>query len=222
MFQRILRELRAHAPFTLFGALTGVILMVLVSVTKVGHEVLSPFFEASHALHVFVSAIVTSAMYRRYGRSIALAVVVGYFGSVGIATVSDVVFPHHGGGLLLKLAGEEPHMHFHLPAIEEWWLITPVALMGIAIGLWKPKTKVPHSAHVLLSTWASLFYLASQTEGQINWYPLLPLVLVVLFIAVWVPCCVSDIVFPLLFVGPEAADEHFHEHECRSCRPPSG
>jgi hypothetical protein len=25
---------------------------------------------------------------------------------------------------------------------------------------------------------------------------------IVLFIAVWLPCCISDIVFPILFVGP--------------------
>jgi hypothetical protein len=29
---------------------------------------------------------------------------------------------------------------------------------------------------------------------------LLPLIFLFLFLAVWVPCCVSDIVYPLLFV----------------------
>jgi hypothetical protein len=53
-----------------------------------------------------------------------------------------------------------------------------------------------------LSTRASLFYLTA--FGATDWLPLLPLVFVVLFFAVWVPCCTSDIVFPLLFrKGPQ-------------------
>jgi len=214
MFKRIWGELKSHAPFTLFGALTGIVLMIIIVAVKVKHETMMPMFEGFHTLHVLLSAIVTAAMFRRYGKSIVGAIIVGYLGSVGIATLSDVVFPHHGGALLLHLTGGEGghHVHFHLPFIEQWWLINPVALLGVTIGIWKPTTKVPHAGHVLLSTWASLFYLVAHAEGAVNWYPLLPLVLVVLFVAVWLPCCVSDIAFPLLFVGKEAAAEHAHEH----------
>jgi hypothetical protein len=38
---------------------------------------------------------------------------------------------------------------------------------------------------------------------------------IVLFLAVWLPCCVSDIVFPLLFVGPDGKHE---PHACVFCR----
>jgi hypothetical protein len=103
-------------------------------------------------------------------------------------------------------------MHFHLPVIEMWWLINPVALVGIGIALYRPTTKVPHSGHVLLSTWASLFYLLTNAPESVRWLPLLPLVLVVLFVAVWLPCCVSDIVYPLLFVGKQGRVEEHHEH----------
>ena len=38
--------------------------------------------------------------------------------------------------------------------------------------------------------------------------------LIVLFIAVWLPCCVSDIIFPMLFVrAPHLHAEHVHESE---------
>ena len=211
MVKTILRELKAHAPFTAFGAFTGIALMVILVLAKVGHEALEPAFEGAHALHVFLSALVTAAMYRRYGGNVALCVIVGYVGSVGIASLSDVVFPHHGGAMILAASGAHAHMHFHLPAIEEWWLINPAALIGIAIGVARSTTKVPHAGHVLLSTWASLFYVVSHVEGTVNWFPLMPLVLVVLFIAVWLPCCVSDIVFPLLFVS-RATREAVHEH----------
>jgi hypothetical protein len=206
----MLRELKAHAPFTLFGALTGVLLMLLLVAVGADPERLHPVFEGFHAVHVLLSAVVTAGMYWRYRRNLLVCVAVGVVGSVGIATLSDVVFPHHGGALLLRAASDHAHMHFHLPAVEQWWLIFPVALLGVALGIRRPKTRVPHSGHVLLSTWASLFYVFLHAEGQVNWLPLLPLVFIVLFVAVWVPCCVSDIVFPLLFVRGATADAHEH------------
>jgi len=206
----ILNELKAHAPFTLMGSCTGIVLLLAVLATKLNPARLGPAFESFHALHILVSAVVTAAMYRRYRKGLLPAVVIAYFGSVGIATISDVFFPHHGGAIILKLIGEHKPMHFHLPAVEEWWLINPVAFIGIAIGLWRCKTKIAHSIHILLSTWASLFYLVVNAPPGVNWLPLLPLVIAVLFVAVWLPCCFSDIVFPLLFVGKEAA---LHEHE---------
>lgn len=202
MLKTILHELKSHAPFTLTGAMTGIILMVVLVLAHVSHEALKPVFESCHALHVFFSAIVTAAMFRRYRKGILAGVVIGYVGSIGIGTLSDIVFPYLGGALM------GGHMHFHLAFIDHWWLINPAALLGIAIGLARPITKVPHSAHVLLSTWASLFYLMAHAETE--WSLLvLPLVLVVLFVAVWLPCCVSDIAFPLLFIGKGA---HLHAH----------
>lgn len=208
MIKRILGELKSHAPFTLFGAVTGVILMAAIVLGKVEAHSLEPFFEGSHALHVILSAIVTTAMYRRYRKNLAACIVIGYVGAVGIGTLSDIVFPYLGGTLL------GAHMHFHVAFIEHWWLINPVALAGVALAIWRPATKIPHSGHVLLSTWASLFYLTAHAADPWRLVAL-PWVLVVLFVAVWVPCCVSDIVFPLLFVGEEAAEEeghHAHHH----------
>jgi len=44
---------------------------------------------------------------------------------------------------------------------------------------------------------------------SLSTYVLVP---VFLFLAVWLPCCTSDIVFPLLFVRPE------DRPPCRHCR----
>ncbi|MDH4292186.1 MAG: hypothetical protein OEV56_06220, partial [Dehalococcoidia bacterium] len=52
--------------------------------------------------------------------------------------------------------------------------------------------------HVLLSTWASLFYFTA--FGIADWIHLLPYVFLLLFLSVWIPCCTSDIIYPLLFV----------------------
>jgi hypothetical protein len=149
-------------------------------------------------------------MYWRYRRNWLGAAVIGYVGSVVICSLSDIVLPYLGGMAL------GAHMHFHLCFVEHWWLVNPLALLGVGIALWRPHTKLSHSGHVLLSTWASLFYLTAHGHGahghDINWLPLLPAVFIILFIAVWIPCCVSDIVFPLLFVGKQAAAEHVHDH----------
>lgn len=192
MLRRILNELKRHAPFTAFGAVTGIIGMVLIIFVNVPPRISTTIFYIFHPFHVILSALVTTAMYRVHSKSeFWKAFLVGYFGSIGIATISDSVIPYLGGVLL----GVE--MEFHLGFIEKWWLVNPLALLGIVIGYLRPTTKFPHAGHVLLSTWASLFYFTA--FGTVNWIPLVPFVFLFLFLAVWIPCCTSDIVFPLLF-----------------------
>ncbi len=145
--------------------------------------------------------LVTTAMYRRHGGGKAWqAILIGYFGSIGIATISDAIIPYLGGVLL------HIQIEFHIPFIEEWYLVNPLALAGIAIGYLRPDTKLPHFGHILVSTWATLFYFAG--FGVANWLQFLFFVFLFLFIAVWLPCCTSDIVFPLLFVGRLDTPEH--------------
>ena len=198
MFRLIVNELKEHAPFTAIGAITGIIIMVIVVLGNVSSQVSHAIFYTLHPLHIVLSALVTTAMFRRYRRgSIWAPLVIGYCGSIGIATISDAVIPFLEGAAL-KLSIE-----FHLPFIEKWWLVNPAALIGIAIGYWKQTTKVPHWGHVLLSVWASLFYFTAFATAE--WLPLLPVIFVFLFLAVLLPCCLSDIVFPLLFVREELA-----------------
>jgi hypothetical protein len=197
-------ELRHHVPFTLLGSLSGIAVMAAFVLAKVPKGPSQVIFETLHPLHVLLSAIVATAMYRRYRRSLAAAIVVGVASSVALGTLSDIVLPYLGGKLLQIDMGE----HMHLAFIEEWFLVWPAAAIGMAIGLWRKKTRLPHSGHVFLSTWASLFYLTS--FGTADWLPMLPLIFVLLFVAVWVPCCLGDIVFPLLIAGRHWTHEHQH------------
>lgn len=192
MLRQIANELKRHAPFTSFGAITGIILMAIIVLANVPPETSRTFFYILHPFHVVLSALVTTAIYKQHSKGKVWAVIlIGYVGSIGIATLSDAVIPYLGG-VLLNL-----EIEFHLGFIEKWWLVNPMALLGITIGYWKPTTKFPHAGHVLLSTWASLFYFTA--FGTANWIPLLPFIFLFLFLAVWVPCCMSDIIFPLLF-----------------------
>ena len=192
MTRQIANELKSHAPFTSLGAVTGIILMAIIVLANVPPATSHTFFYILHPFHVVLSALVTTAMYKQHSKGKVWAVIlIGYVGSIGIATLSDAVIPYLGG-VLLNL-----EIEFHLGFIEKWWLVNPMALVGITIGYWKPTTKFPHAGHVLLSTWASLFYFTA--FGTANWIPLLPFIFLFLFLAVWVPCCMSDIIFPLLF-----------------------
>lgn len=199
MFKEILKELKEHAPFTIFGAFTGIIIMLLFEriPTGVSHNV----FYTLHPIHVLLSAFATTSMYKLYKCGyfkskcrLLILLVIGYTGSIGIATLSDSIIPYLGEALL-KMPNREVHLGF----IEKWWLVNPMAFIGIILAYFKSHTKFPHMGHVLLSTWASLFHIIMSLGGEVLWYQYL-YIFVFLFLAVWIPCCVSDIVFPLLFV----------------------
>ena len=198
MFKHITEELRHHAPFTIFGAITGIIIMVVFyNIPYIPSNASYNIFYVLHPIHVLLSAIVTASMYKLYSKKpkIWIMILIGYLGSIGIATLSDSIIPYLGE-FLLNL----PNTGIHLGFIEEWWLVNPLAFLGIAIAYYyRVETKFPHAGHVLLSTWASLFHIIMALGGMINWIVVI-VITVFLFLAVWLPCCLSDIVFPLLFV----------------------
>jgi len=196
MFKSIVAELRHHIPFTAIGAVTGimgVVIIVAVGALPSVSGVSETVFYVLHPLHVALSAGVTTAMYRKYTRGRILpAILVGYLGSIGVATLSDSVVPFIGETLLNY--NPEAHIGF----IEEWQIVNPAAFLGIALGFWMPHTRFPHAGHVLISTWASLFHIIMAIGETVEWIQFLP-IFVFLFLAVWLPCCLSDIIFPLLF-----------------------
>ena len=206
MLKRIATELKEHVPFTALGALTGIIVMVIIVLGNVPTQISQTAFYTLHPLHVVLSALVTTAMYVRYRKAKIWAVIlIGWTGSVGIATLSDAIIPYLSGVLLhIPMEFEVPFIEtskMPVIGIEKWMVVNGAALLGIGLGYWKQTTKIPHFGHVLLSTWASLFYFTS--FGTANWIPLLPFVFLFLFLAVWIPCCISDIVYPLLFIKEE-------------------
>jgi hypothetical protein len=242
---RILTELKNHAPFTLFGAATGLICMFLFK--NVGPEISHRLFQVFHPGHVVLSAIVTASLYKLYeGRAgFVKILIVGYIGSVGVATLSDCVLPFFGESILGVAIPVHSDLHehdeaavhsndedvhdengsvaessegtpgirarLHLGFIEDWYLVNPAALLGILIAYFLPRTRFPHAGHVLISTWASSFHVLMNTHRELTTVMLLG-IFVVLFIAVWLPCCISDIVFPLLFVGSDRDLPHGHHH----------
>ena len=200
------KELVTHIPFTAFGAVTAIVFMLIViwgdfldSVSRSSETI----FYILHPAHIVLSAVVTTAIYKTLGNGKLWAVIViGFTGSIGIATLSDSIIPYLGAWLAV-LPGRELHIGF----IEEPWITIPPAFLGIAIGFWRPITKFPHAGHVLISTWASLFFIIMALGETVTWLQYFT-IFVFLFLAVWIPCCMSDIIYPLLFVR----GAKFHHH----------
>ena len=195
----IIHELKHHAPFTVFGAIAGIVIMILFR--NLPKNISYNVFYILHPTHVLLSALATTSMYEFYKCridrkkcNIFILLIIGYIGSIGIATLSDSIIPYIGESLL-----NMPHREVHIGFIEKWWIINPLAMLGIAIAYFRPSTKFSHSGHVLLSTLASLFHIIMAGIGNISIVYCLA-VFLFLFLAVWIPCCVSDIIFPLLFV----------------------
>lgn len=273
--KQIGRELKVHSPFTLIGATTGIAFMLIGQKFLTGHE--GTLFSIFHPLHVVLSAMVTAALFEihRKAKSFVLILLVGIFGSIGIATLSDCVLPFFGESILgvavpthadlhvhahdeatliedlqaadhpetaehdthistdpthdqgqaaaeSTVADHDEHEHhdgcgharLHLGFVEEWYLVFPAAIFGGLLAYFFPHTKYPHAAHVLFSTWASSAHIMMNTHTAIG--PLLLVgIFVVLFLSVWLPCCVSDIVFPLLFVRSDGA--HVGHSCCMLC-----
>ncbi|MDH4238695.1 MAG: hypothetical protein OEW48_03945 [Phycisphaerae bacterium] len=237
--KHILVELKGHAPFTLFGAVLGIVFMLLFrNISGEGRHTLFAIF---HPAHVLLSAIVTASMFRLHSekKRFVLVLVVGFFGSVGIATLSDIIIPHIGAELMgldvpthgdvyhaeegseeegHTTMGHEHEEHgLHLGFIEEWYIVNPAALLGIFIAYFLPRTKFPHAGHILISTWASSSYILMNMQSDMT-VVVLGGILVTLFVATWLPCCVSDIIFPLLFVKSDitlvgcCSDHAHHSH----------
>lgn len=241
-------ELKGHAPFTAFGAITGIIFMLIFR--NVGQDYAGVLFRIFHPGHVVLSAMVTASLFaiHREAKSFLLILVIGYVGSIGIATLSDSIVPYLGESLIglhirphaelhvhaegadRELSGgsgqdpAEQHEHrIHLGFIENWYIVNPAAVLGVLIAYFLPRTKFPHAGHVLISTWASSSHILMNTAGEVT-LGIMAGIFAILFVAVWLPCCISDIVFPLLFVKSDlrltgvcvcpvhAVHSHPHEH----------
>ena len=232
--RHIFAEIKGHAPFTFLGAFTGILLMFVFrgAVADKGHVLFAIF----HPAHVLLSAMVTASLFsiHRSKRNFLLILLVGYFGSIGVATLSDSVVPYigekvlglhvpshadvHGGSVEEggsheghgheEVAGEVHHDeeegggHLHLGFIEEWYIVNPAAILGVLIAFFIPRTKFPHAGHVLISTWASSAHIMMNSSGDFT-IGIICGMFVILFLAVWLPCCISDIIFPLLFVNSD-------------------
>jgi hypothetical protein len=188
----IVQELKEHWPLALVASLFAAGLAILILSFNGTAAVVGDLFEILHPLHVLVSAAATSAIYYKYRKSVVGGIIIGVIGAILIGTLSDVLFPWISGNLFsLKTA-------LHLPIIESSLYILGAGIIGALMGIYFGMFRFSHSLHVFLSVFASLFYLLAFSMAMNLWTILL--ISVVVFFIVYLPCCISDIVFPLWFV----------------------
>ncbi|MBP9854570.1 MAG: hypothetical protein KBD53_06865 [Candidatus Omnitrophica bacterium] len=199
--QYILTELAHHIPFSAFGVMVALLMMGLLTffVEISGQEAALPhalenLYHVFHPSHIFISAVTSTAMFVKHDRNTFKAVCIGFFGSIILCTLSDAIFPFFGG---LMIGGK---MNFHVDILQHPGIVLPFAVIGTIAGLAAPKsferaTEYSHSMHIFVSSVASIIYLLA--FGMENWVHYLGAIFVVTVFAVMVPCCLSDIVFPL-------------------------
>ena len=196
-----------HLPYSAIGV--GAAFGIVLALEKIGWEQ-TPLlqFHLTHPLHLFLSAIVTSAMFWKHEHKVAKGIIVGILGTIPLCTMSDIIFPFFGA----RLMGTTLPLHICL--LREPVMVLSATGLGIAAGFllvrWLDHiTEFTHMLHVLVSSLASLLYLI--TFDQTLWQSAVAATFIITLIAVWVPCCLSDIVFPLAFTSEIAPHEpHFH------------
>jgi hypothetical protein len=202
-----LKEFEEHLPFAIFVSFIAILLVLIGQLFDfhLGRGV----FEWTHFIHLFFSAAATSAVYARYRKNLLIGVLIGIVGAILIGSLSDVLLPFAGASIF------QIPVLFHLPILEEPFLVIGVSLMGAILGYLIKRSLFSHSIHVFLSVFASLFYLINYAvigDNLLLWL----LGFLIVIITVWLPCCFSDIGFPMLFVGKRDSCNsdccHSHKH----------
>lgn len=211
----ITAEFARHLPYTIVSTLIAMMGVwwfgtQLISEGR-AHQLLTQgraSFHLFHPLHICLSAIATTSLFWRYRRHIARAVWVGAWGTIVPCGLSDYIFPYLGGRLL-----GQP-MELHMCIVHEPQLFFSFLALGILGGFWaesrlRGSHLFSHGAHVFISSTASLLYLISFgfTSWMSNVQDIFP-VFAVIVLAVWIPCCISDIVIPV----STAHKGHHHAH----------
>ncbi len=210
-------ELLSHLPFSIFatvGGMTLVAILTFLGQPFYGERLPGAFrelFHIFHPVHMLFSATATTAMFWRYERRWLKALIVGLSGAIVVCGASDILIPYTSG-LLLGV-----DMHLHVCIVEHPAMVLPFALVGVLAGFLASghivqATVFSHTVHVLISSSASLLYLVS--FGLTGWIHHAGYVFVFVVLAVMLPCCFSDIVWPLLVVTkegePRPALHHHH------------
>lgn len=202
--KHILVELKNHIPYSVFSAAFALIAVgifsaacFLIDQSKFSH-IAGDLFHLFHPVHILLSSTATTAMFWKHWHNLPRAIIVGFLGSVVVCGISDIIIPWLGGTLL------GVSMDLHICLLEHPFMILPFAFTGIVTGLFAadviPRATVfSHTSHVFISSMASVLYLLSY--GLVNWMGIIGSVFIVIILAVVLPCCVSDIVLPLLAVS---------------------
>jgi hypothetical protein len=211
-------ELVHHLPYAIFSvafALSVLSFLVYLSFlggapTDVVCRGSDALFHSFHFMHIVFAATGTLITFYRFSKNILKGLLVGIFSATFFCTLSDVFLPYLGGSLM------GVHMHLHVCFFTELHNILPFLFVGLFNGFIMSRhpgsqqgvySIFSHFIHILISTFASMFYLVS--HGCTDWYLNIGFVFLFLVVAVVVPCTLSDVVVPMAFAR---ADKKHAKH----------
>ncbi len=207
----LVTEFTHHLPYTIVGSLIAMAGVWWFGTQYLGQGSESELlvrarasFHLFHPLHLSLSAIATTSLSWRYRRHVLKTLLVGSLGTIIPCGLSDYVFPYVGG----LLSGQA--MEFHMCIVDHPGLFFSFLILGMLAGFWAEERLTgshlfSHGAHVFISSVASLLYMIS--FGFTAWLTDVRFVfpaLLTIVLAVWVPCCISDIVVPTSAAHPPA------------------
>jgi hypothetical protein len=193
---KIVQVLKEHLPYTFFGVVLATILVFPIS--RIENINNYKIFYTLHPLHIFLSAYTTASVYKIYVKgsfSFVKLFLIGYIGSILVGTISDSLIPYLSETIL-----KMPYRELHIGFLEQFSLINGVAIFGLILAYIKPVKKISHALHIFISCFASIFHILMSND-VINFSIVFYLgIFVFIFVAVWLPCSFSDLVFPMFFV----------------------
>jgi len=200
-------EILCHVPFACIALSISFILLATFHFIGMGivseeaeHSGYHILFHSFHYLHIVVAvAGSVIAFFRRSQRFL-----LGSLLTVIIPTVScvasDILLPTLSGRLL----GADMEMHVCFFDPYDALNLVAFMLIGYICGMTLLHNKDSlrifsltfHFFHILISSMASTFYMVA--HGFEGWYESMGILYLFLFLAVIIPCTVSDVVMPLL------------------------
>jgi hypothetical protein len=170
-------------------------------------------FHLFHPAHILFSALATTAMFYKYDKNLFKAIIIGFFGSIAFCTVSDAVIPT----FTARMIGYDAPIH--LCILETPMQILPFAIIGVLLGLASvisgsiKSTISSHSVHVATSTMATIFYMIAYSN-KLDWINSIGTVFMMTVLAVGGICCLSDVIFPMMFTKDARKEygKYGHEH----------
>lgn len=209
-------EIMCHLPYAIFSVAFGLAVLSFLTYSSclsradnaavcLGSHIL---FHSFHFMHIVFAATGTMITFLRFSSNTLKAFCIGAVSTMLFCTLSDVVLPYIGG-LILGV-----DMHFHLCFLTELSNVLPFLVVGLCNGYLMSRhdssrqglySIFSHFIHILISSFASIFYLVS--NGFVDWYLSIGPVFVFLVFAVVVPCTMSDVVVPMMFAKADKAHE---------------
>ncbi len=203
VFGALRQELLTHLPYTVGAvALCGAFLAALNAFLTAGGRPDWPqagfagvrSFEFFHLTHLYLSALTTASVFLSHERNVLKALFVSLVSAPALCTISDIFIPYAG----VRLLGQS--IHFHLCLAEEpgWAFGMLAAGMGSAFCLTRTFnhcSRISHFGHIFISTMATVLYILSESRVAFGSF-LAPMLMIVL-LAVVLPCLVSDVVVPM-------------------------